>query len=124
DRLATQVAVIDGGRVIENDTPAALKARLGSTVIELGLPEAPVAQRAQALLAGSGIGNAELAEQTTVRLTTHDGTGLVVEALRALDADGIVPTSLAVHEPSLDDVFLALTGHRAAEPTNGDAGTH
>jgi daunorubicin resistance ABC transporter ATP-binding subunit len=124
DRLASRVAVVDGGRVIANDTPARLKARLGSTVIELGLPDAPSAERAQQLLARTGLDSAEH-EGTTVRLTSHDGAHLLVDALRALDAEGIVPTALTVREPSLDDVFLALTGHRAegagGAPTGGAA---
>src|SRR6266536_1938721 len=53
DRLASRVAVVDEGRVIANDTPAALKARLGSTVIELGFTDRPPAERAHALLAGT-----------------------------------------------------------------------
>ena len=112
DRLAARIAVVDGGRVIENDTPARLKARLGSTVIELGLADPPSAQRAHALLARADAGSPEV-EGATVRLTTHDGAGLLVEALRALDAEGIVPATLTVREPSLDDVFLALTGRHA-----------
>jgi hypothetical protein len=50
-----------------------------------------------------------------VRLTTHEGARLLVDALRALDGEGIAPVTLAVREPSLDDVFLALTGHHAEE---------
>jgi hypothetical protein len=50
-----------------------------------------------------------------VRLTTHDGARLLVDALRALDGEGIVPATLTVREPSLDDVFLALTGHHAEQ---------
>ncbi len=112
DRLAARVAVVDEGRVIVNDTPAALKARLGSTVIELGLADQAAAERAHALLAGTSAGAPEL-EGATVRLTSDDGASILVDALRALDADGIVPATLTVREPSLDDVFLALTGHHA-----------
>jgi daunorubicin resistance ABC transporter ATP-binding subunit len=114
DRLASRVAVVDGGRVIANDTPAALKARLGSTVIELGFADQPSATRAHALLARMHADSPEL-EETTVRLTSADGARLLVEALRTLDAEGIVPGALTVREPSLDDVFLALTGHHTAE---------
>jgi daunorubicin resistance ABC transporter ATP-binding subunit len=114
DRLASRVAVVDGGRVIENDSPARLKSRLGSTVIELGLADTSAAERAHALLARAGAGSPEL-EGTTVRLTAHEGARLLVDALRALDAEGIVPATLTVREPSLDDVFLALTGHHAEE---------
>ena len=106
DRLASRVAVVDVGRVIANDTPAALKARLGSTVIELGFADAGIAARAQALVGG------EL-EGSTLRVTTHDGATVLVNALRALDAEGAAPATLTVREPSLDDVFLALTGHHA-----------
>jgi daunorubicin resistance ABC transporter ATP-binding subunit len=112
DRLASRIAVVDHGRVIADDTPAQLKARLGTTVIELGLADAPTAKRARDVLVRAGVPSPEL-EDTTVRLTTHDGARLLVEALRALDGDGIVPATLTVREPSLDDVFLALTGHHA-----------
>jgi ABC-2 type transport system ATP-binding protein len=114
DRLASRVAVIDEGRVIANDPPAQLKARLGSTVIEIGLADAPTAKRAHALLASRSTLAPEL-ENSTVRLTTHEGARLLVDALRALDGQAIVPTTLTVREPSLDDVFLALTGHHAEE---------
>ncbi len=112
DRLASQIAVVDGGRVIANDTPARLKTRLGTTVIELGLAEAPAAERAKDIVASVGAGAPEL-EGTTLRFTSHDGASLLIDTLRALDGNGIVPTALTVREPSLDDVFLALTGHRA-----------
>jgi ABC-2 type transport system ATP-binding protein len=112
DRLASRVAVVDGGRVIANDTPARLKARLGGTVIELELEEPATAARAHALLGAAGIGSPEL-EGEMVRVTTDDGARLLVDALRALDAEGIVPAGLTVREPSLDDVFLALTGRHA-----------
>jgi ABC-2 type transport system ATP-binding protein len=114
DRLASRVAVVDEGRVIANDTPAALKARLGSTVIELGFTDAAAAERARALLVGTAAGAPEL-EGTIVRLSSGDGARLLVDALRTLDAEGLVPATLTVREPSLDDVFLALTGHHAEQ---------
>jgi ABC-2 type transport system ATP-binding protein len=112
DRLASRVAVVDEGRVIANDTPAALKARLGSTVIELGFTDQSSAERAHAVLARTRAGSPEL-EGTTVRLTSADGARLLVDALRTLDAEEIVPGTLTVREPSLDDVFLSLTGRHA-----------
>jgi ABC-2 type transport system ATP-binding protein len=113
DRLADHVAVVDHGRVIANDTPAALKAGLGSTVAEMGFDDEARAERARELLA-----RAEPAidrQASTVRLTTNDGARVLIDVLRVLDGAALGPSSLAVHEPSLDDVFLALTGHRAAE---------
>jgi daunorubicin resistance ABC transporter ATP-binding subunit len=118
DRLAGRVAVVDGGRVIANDTPARLKANLGSTVVELGFADAATAGRAHAALSRAGAGSPEL-DGTTVRLSTHDGSRLVIDALRTLDAERIEPATLLVREPSLDDVFLALTGHRA-EPAGAE----
>jgi daunorubicin resistance ABC transporter ATP-binding subunit len=114
DRLASRVAVVDEGHVIANDTPTQLKARLGSTVIEIGLADASTANRAHAALGRAGTSAPEL-EDSTIRLTTHEGALLLVDALRALDGHGIVPATLTVREPSLDDVFLALTGHHAEE---------
>src|SRR6266508_602567 len=114
DQLASQVAVIDGGRVIANDTPARLKARLGNTVIELGLAEPPEAERAREIVSNVGAGSPEV-EGTTLRFTSHNGASLLIETLRALDTNGIVPTALTVREPSLDDVFLALTGRHAED---------
>jgi daunorubicin resistance ABC transporter ATP-binding subunit len=118
DRLASRVAVVDEGRVIANDTPAQLKSRLGSTVIEIGLADAPSAQRAYDLLGRVAAASPEL-EDSTVRLTTHDGARLLVDALRALDGEQLVPATLTVREPSLDDVFLALTGHHAEQEKAG-----
>jgi ABC-2 type transport system ATP-binding protein len=112
DRLASRVAVIDEGRVIANDTPEQLKARLGNTVVEIGFPESTTAMRARDVLANASAFSPEL-EDSTVRLTTHESARLLVDALRALDGEGIVPGTLTVREPSLDDVFLALTGHHA-----------
>jgi daunorubicin resistance ABC transporter ATP-binding subunit len=116
DRLASRVAVIDEGQVIANDPPAQLKARLGSTVIEIGLADESLARRAHDVLTRTGTLSPDL-EDSTVRLTTHESARLLVDALRALDGEGIVPATLTVREPSLDDVFLALTGHHAEADT-------
>src|SRR5947208_5677920 len=97
DRLAARVAVVDGGRVIANDTPARLKARLGSTVVELGFPETVLSERAHARLARGGNGSPG-PDGTIVRLSTHDGSRLVIDALRTLDGEGIVPATLVVRE--------------------------
>ena len=128
DQLASRIAVVDHGRVIAEDTPAALKDQLGSTVIEVGLGEPDVAARAAGILAGLADSDAEQ-DGTMVRLTTTVGTHVLVEGLRALDGAGIEPVDLDVREPSLDDVFLRLTGHRAeatddeVEPSEVGAGS-
>jgi ABC-2 type transport system ATP-binding protein len=111
DRLADRVAVIDHGRVIANDTPAALKAQLGNTVAELGFDDEATGERARLLLAPR---HPDLdRDGATLRLATNDGARVLIDVLRELDAERLSPATLAVHEPSLDDVFLALTGRRA-----------
>ncbi|MGH9157841.1 MAG: ATP-binding cassette domain-containing protein [Acidimicrobiales bacterium] len=115
DRLASRLAVIDGGRVIADGTPAELKARLGGTVVEVGFADEDAALRAESVLAGLG-GPVPRREAATVRLTADDGAHVVMDCLRALDGAGLVAASLGLREPSLDDVFLALTGQHAAPP--------
>jgi daunorubicin resistance ABC transporter ATP-binding subunit len=114
DRLANRVAVVDVGRIIAQGTPSQLKAQLGSTVIEIGMGEEDEAIRAQGVLSRVGTAEPER-EGTTIRLASGDGPKVLMGVLRSLDAEGLGPASLAVREPSLDDVFLKLTG-RHAEP--------
>jgi len=115
DRLAQRIAVVDGGRVIADDTPAALKAQLGSTVIELGMGDATRAVRAEVLVAR--MADRPERDGATLRLTSDDGSRLLIDVLRLLDDQDLAPTTLAVRDPSMDDVFLALTGHRAEAET-------
>src|SRR5437764_4287342 len=114
DRLADRIVVINDGRVIADDTPAALKSKLGSTVTELGLADASEVSAAEALLARLGDVRTER-DGTAIRITSDDGARVLIHVLRELDANGIVPATLTVRQPSLDDVFLSLTG-RPVEP--------
>jgi ABC-2 type transport system ATP-binding protein len=125
DRLADRIAVVDRGNVIAEGTPAQLKAGLGGTVIEITLEDPAAGVRAATLLepfatakAGSAAGDGAIRlDGSSLDITVDDGARTVVEVLRALDRTGIAPAGLGVREPSLDDVFLSLTGHRAdAEP--------
>jgi ABC-2 type transport system ATP-binding protein len=118
DRLAHRIVVVDDGKVIANDSPTALKARLGSTVIELGMGDDDRAARTEELLARL-LGSRLEREGPSVRLTSHDGSRVLIEVLRALDDEDLTPATLAVREPSMDDVFMALAGHRAQR--EGDA---
>jgi daunorubicin resistance ABC transporter ATP-binding subunit len=117
DRLAERVAVVDEGHVIAEGTPAQLKADLGNSVIEIGMSDDEFARRAQTLL--SAVGSPEL-EGTTIRLPSHDGPRALMGVLRALDAESLFPTTLTVRDPSLDDVFLRLTGRHAEPPAPED----
>ncbi len=119
DRLAHRIAVVDQGRVIAEGTPSELKAQMGSTVIEVGLADEISAQRAQGLLAPFG---GTEREGRLTRLTTSDGPRLLVDALRALDGASLIPITLTVREPSLDDAFLALTGRRTDHTDEAERG--
>ena len=112
DRLAERIAVVDGGLVIANDTPTNLKSQLGSTVVEIRFEKHDGSERAATLLTGNVNGQVER-DDGTLRITSNDGARILIDVLRALDANDIAPDTLAVREPSLDDVFLALTGHHA-----------
>jgi daunorubicin resistance ABC transporter ATP-binding subunit len=114
DRLANRVAVVDVGRIIAEGKPSELKAQLGSTVIEIGMAAETEAIRAEGVLSNVGTAEPER-EGATIRLASGDGPKVLMGVLRSLDAEGLGPASLTVREPSLDDVFLKLTG-RHAEP--------
>jgi daunorubicin resistance ABC transporter ATP-binding subunit len=116
DRLAGQIAVVDGGRVIANDTPEQLKADLGNTVVEMRFETGAGSERAAGLLTGQIQGRVDR-DDGTLRITADRGAHVLIEVLRRLDADGLEPEALMVREPSLDDVFLKLTGHHAEAPT-------
>jgi ABC-2 type transport system ATP-binding protein len=112
DRLANRIAVVDHGRVIAEGTPSQLKAEMGTTVLEITLIDAASAARAADLL-GSLPTKAPSVVGSTVEVPVTDGSKLPMQALRLLDQEGIQPLFFSLRQPSLDDVFLALTGRRA-----------
>ena len=111
DRLARDIVVIDHGRVIAEGTPAQLKADLGTSVVSVTLGDRDAVAQAVALLAPFSE-KAPVIEDVVVELTVTDGPKAGADVLRALDAAQIPIAGLALREPSLDDVFLNLTGHK------------
>ncbi len=120
DRLCNDIVVVDKGEIIAHGTPSDLKAKLGDTVLEFSFSDEGAAQRAEALLARMGNGAPER-EGALIRLSSPQGASLLVDVLRRLDGDDLTPSKLNVREPSLDDVFLSLTG-RHAEPAEDEQG--
>lgn len=112
DQLADRIAVVNDGVVVANDTATSLKARLGSTVIELTMDDEVEAKRAQGLLARLVAEHPEH-EGVLVRLSTDQAPKVLTQVLRSLDAAGITAHGVTVRDPSLDDVFLSLTGRHA-----------
>ena len=117
DQLADHIAVVDHGRVIAEGKASELKAQLGRTIIEVGVA-ARNAAKAKRLLAE--IGTIDVADGGTVSVIVDDGGRAAVEVVRALDAARVPTKSLVVREPTLDDVFLQLTGRRPAEEPETD----
>jgi ABC-2 type transport system ATP-binding protein len=108
DVLADQVVVISEGRAVGTGTPGELKARFGSVVFDLGFAARTDADRALAALTAAGFG--PQTSGTGIRIRSADGSGSLARVLRALDGQAPDPASVAVREPTLDDVFLSLTG--------------
>jgi ABC-2 type transport system ATP-binding protein len=119
DRLADRLAVVDHGKVIAEGTSAELKASLGVTVLDLNMGDETRALRALEVLSARWQ-RAPILAGATVELQLDGGARMVTEALGLLDQADLVPATLAVREPSLDDVFLALTGHGAEADGAGD----
>ncbi|HEY1825687.1 MAG TPA: ATP-binding cassette domain-containing protein [Acidimicrobiales bacterium] len=123
DRLAKRLVVLDHGKVIAEGTSAELKANLGTTVLSLTFPSIDDAQRAATLVADLSATAANI-EGSLIEMTVDNGPSVTADALRRIDGAGIALSGLALREPSLDDVFLNLTGHKAEdEPLEAAAPT-
>jgi ABC-2 type transport system ATP-binding protein len=114
DRLADTIAVIDRGRLIAEGTSDQLKDRLGSERLEVRLDAGADVQTAvQALAAMSD--EPPIAEDGLVKLSVRERSGAIVAAVHRLSDAGVGVDDLSLRRPTLDDVFLALTGHAAEE---------
>jgi ABC-2 type transport system ATP-binding protein len=124
DRLADRISVVDHGRVIAEGTAGELKRRLGATIIHVELTDSTRVAAAKEALARVGSVRTGIDGDSLELHVEHSGPALV-EAVRVLDAASLEPAAMTVREPSLDDVFLELTGKPPEEDvtvTEGGAG--
>jgi ABC-2 type transport system ATP-binding protein len=114
DELADQIVVIDHGRVIANGTAGELKGQVGGARLEVTLSEPhPAAPAAVERFAAGAVHVSH--DGRRLRAPVVSGAGLATTVVRALDEAGISVDDVEVRQPSLDDVFFALTGHATAE---------
>ncbi|WHM36930.1 ATP-binding cassette domain-containing protein [Streptomyces sp. BPTC-684] len=116
DHLAHDICVVDHGRVIERGTADQLKARTGGERVEVVVHQHEEIEPARAVLAGFGKGEVAVAEHTrklTVPVT--GGAKLLAEVIRELDNRGVEIDDIGLRRPTLDDVFISLTGHVAEQ---------
>jgi len=111
DALADRVAIIDGGRIVEEGSPSELKRAVGADVIVVDLPPDAIAAAATVAETLPDV-DAVTQGRRGITIATADGAATVSSVAVALSAAGIHPQSLTVRTPSLDDVFLLATGYR------------
>jgi ABC-2 type transport system ATP-binding protein len=114
DMLADNIVVIDHGTVIAEGTATQLKERLGATVIEVTMRDDDATARAVQVLAPVG-GTSRDGKLVRVNVPGGAGPKSMLEAVRLLDGDHLDPATMVLREPTLDDVFLELTGHTTVD---------
>jgi ABC-2 type transport system ATP-binding protein len=127
DELANEIVVIDHGLVIAAGTSEELKGRVGGDVVEFTVPDRGLIGNATTAVTKimervgevGGEPTADLETGTVSLRVGSRGSDALIEVVRSLDAAGVETHGLGLRRPSLDDVFLALTGHAAEEEEPG-----
>ena len=123
DKLADRIAVIDLGVVIAEGTSDELKDRIGGEVLEMQVADKSLTATAAEALTDIGTAAAQVDPRTgVIRIPVGtEGSTLLVDVVRRLDEAHVTLSDLALHRPTLDDVFLKLTGHAAEEASEDES---
>ena len=122
DRLADDIAVLDHGKVIARGTALELKQQVGGERLEITISDSPWLDAARRVLEALGEGPARVDEEArhvSVAVTSHEG--VLTRAIRELDAAGVHVDDIGFRRPTLDEVFLSLTGRPAEEKVEVEA---
>ena len=121
DQLAHDIVVVDHGQVIARGTADELKAQVGGERLEVTIAQAERLGQVAQMLAEIGIGAVDSDEHTrTLTVPVRTGTAALVDAVGRLGAAGVTVQDIGIRRPTLDDAFLALTGHRTEATTPQD----
>jgi ABC-2 type transport system ATP-binding protein len=115
DALCDRIAIMDHGEVVAEGTPAELKREISGDVVLVGLDVASTPQAAQVLDGEEFVKKLETADEGGLRLYVDEGATAIPQILRRLDSAGLTLSSIELHRPSLDDVFLTKTGRSLRE---------
>lgn len=118
DHLADNIAVLDGGTIIAEGTADALKAKVGSDRLEITIGRGSSLQKAKQLLDSPSLQVDN--ERRTISITTKGGVSTLKQVLQRMEQARIDVESISLHRPTLDDVFLSLTGHAATKEELAD----
>ncbi len=119
DVLADRVGIIDAGRIVAEGTPEALKDQIGRPALEV-VPVDP-SRRAAAAAVLERFGSPAAAAPNAAAVRLDRGNDALADVVRALDAENVAIADFQLHAPSLDDVFLAKTGHKLSDDDDADA---